>query len=282
MRAAELIAESAARLAAAGIESARLDALLLIAAALGCERDDLRVHGDRPIAPAERAIAESYMNRRLVGREPVSRILGRREFWGLEFGLSADTLDPRPDSETLVEAALALFPDKDMASRVLDLGTGSGCLLLSVLHERPAASGLGIDRSRRALTVAARNAARLGLSQRARFVAGHWAEAIGGIFDLVLCNPPYVARSERSALAPEVLLHDPPAALFAGEDGLDAYRELLPRLAPLLAESGRALFEIGATQAVSVRALAAASGLAVVAIKRDLGGRDRCAVLRSV
>ncbi len=281
-RVGKLLANCESRLLAAGIETPRLDARLLVAAALGCEPDALRLARDRAVPPDARATAEALLCRRIADREPVARILGRREFWSLDFLLSPDTLDPRADSETLVETALALFPEKDPALRVLDLGTGTGCLLLALLHERPHATGVGVDRSADAARMAAVNAARLGLSRRARFIAADWGQALGGRFDLILCNPPYVGEAERAALAPEVLDHDPPAALFAGVDGLDAYRTVFPQLPSLLGEGGAAIVEIGAAQAEAVRALAAASSLAVVATKRDLGGRDRCVVLRSV
>jgi release factor glutamine methyltransferase len=274
-----LIRSSEQRLRAAGIESPQLDARLLVAAALNLEPDALRVADDRALTAAERARIETLFARRIEGREPVSRILGRREFWSLEFRISPDVLDPRPDSETLIEAALTLFPDHAAPFRILDLGTGSGCLLLSALHEYPNAAGIGVDANEKALKVAAANASHLGLAARARFVRGDWARGLAERFDLVLCNPPYIAESERASLAPEVARHDPHGALFAGRDGLDAYRTILPDLARLLAPNGRALFEIGATQAQAVSEIARVAGLAIVEIKRDLAGRDRCVVL---
>lgn len=278
----EYLVRCIARLAAANIETARLDARLLLSAALGLSPDELRLRGEWRIRSRARAKAEVYLRRRMVDREPVSRILGRREFWSLDFQLSRETLDPRPDSETLVEAALALFPERDAPLQIADLGTGSGCLLLSVLHERPSAIGIGVDCSLGALRTAADNASRLGLSARARFVAGDWMEAIDGRFDLLLCNPPYIGDGERAGLAPEVLRHDPPAALFAGSDGFDAYRAIFPTLARRLTARGCAVIEIGALQAQGVRALATASGLAVSEVRRDLAGRDRCLVLTSM
>jgi len=266
-------------LRAAGIESPQLDARLLVAAALNLEPDALRVADDRALTAAERARIETLFARRIEGREPVSRILGRREFWSLELRISPDVLDPRPDSETLIEAALTLFPDHAAPFRILDLGTGSGCLLLSALHEYPNAAGIGVDANEKALKVVAANASHLGLAARARFVRGDWARGLAERFDLVLCNPPYIAESERASLAPEVARHDPHGALFAGRDGLDAYRTILPDLARLLAPNGRALFEIGATQAQAVSEIARVAGLAIVEIKRDLAGRDRCVVL---
>lgn len=271
--------EAERRLAVAGIDSARLDARLLVGAALNLEPDALRLADDRALSDAERARIEALLARRIESREPVSRILGWREFWSLEFRVTPDVLDPRPDSETLIEAALALFPNHAAPLRALDLGTGSGCLLLSTLHEYPNAAGIGVDASEKSLEVAAENASRLGFTARVRFVRGDWGRGLAERFDLVLCNPPYIAESERASLAPEVARHDPHGALFAGPDGLDAYRTILPDLARLLAPNGRALFEIGATQAQAVSEIARVAGLAIVEIMRDLAGRDRCVVL---
>lgn len=271
--------DAEARLAAAGIPDARLDARLLLAAALGEAPDALRFAEGRTLTGDEARRFADFVARRAGTREPVSRILGWREFWSLEFRVTPAVLDPRPDSETLVEAALALFPARDAAIRILDLGTGSGCLLLAVLHERPHASGIGIDASAAALAVAAENARRLGLAARAQFRRGDWAEGLAERFDLILCNPPYIGEGERAALAPEVARHDPPAALFAGPDGLDAYRALLPQIPRLIAPGGAALFEIGAAQAAAVCEIARGADLRVADVRRDLAGRDRCVVL---
>ena len=273
-----LLRAAEARLGEAGVETAPLDARLLVAAALALPPDTLRFAADRPLAADELARAEALLARR-AAREPVSRILGRREFWSLEFRVTPEVLDPRPDSETLIETALALFPNRAAPLRVLDLGAGSGCLLLAVLYEYPNATGLGIDAAEKALDVARGNAIRLGLAGRGRFVLGDWGRDLAERFDLVLCNPPYIADSERAALSPEVARHDPPAALFAGPDGLDAYRAILPDLARLLVPAGRALIEIGATQGAAVASIALSAGLDVAAINRDLAGRERCIVL---
>lgn len=267
------------QLCAAGIDNPPLDARLLVAATLGLKPDALRTAPDRALAPEEEGRIEALIARRIEAREPVSRILGRREFWSLEFRITPDVLDPRPDSETLVETALALFPNRSAPLRVLDLGTGSGCLLLAVLLERPSATGLGVDASEAALAVAAANARHLGFAARAAFRRGDWGRGLEERFDLVLCNPPYIAEAERAALAPEVARHDPPTALFAGPDGLDAYRAILPDFARLLAPGGRALFEIGSSQSAAVSEIARAVGLGVIAVKQDLAGHDRCVVL---
>jgi len=271
--------EGEQRLAEAGIETPRLDAQLLIAAVLGVAPSDLRFAEDRPIDSRDGQRIENFLRRRVKTREPVSRILGRREFWSLDFRVTPAVLDPRPDSETLIETALAAISDPDATFAVLDLGTGSGCLMLAVLHERPNAVGLGTDISEQALAVARGNADRLGLGDRVEFRRSDWGSEISEAFDLVLCNPPYIAESERESLAPEVARHDPRGALFAGADGLDAYRVILPELPRLLAPGGFALFEIGATQAPAVSEIARAAGLDVVEIIQDLAGRDRCVVM---
>lgn len=212
---------------------------------------------------------------RRMGDEPVAYILGHREFWSLDFRVTPDTLIPRPDSETLVEAALAAAGP---APRVLDLGTGSGCLLLSVLHERPGGWGVGVDRSEAAARVARDNAARLGLAARAAFVVGDWTGAIGARFDLILANPPYVGTSE--TLDREVAGYEPRSALFAGPDGLDDYRRIIPALGALLTPAGSAHLEIGHAQADLVWEIAAAAGF-TPALRRDLAGRPRCLSLRT-
>jgi release factor glutamine methyltransferase len=274
------LGEAEHRLAAAGIEAARLDAQILIAAVLGTEPGALRFAEDRPVEARDGQRIENFLRRRAKTREPVSRILGKREFWSLEFRITPAVLDPRPDSETLIEAALTGFPNRAAPLAVLDLGTGSGCLLLAALYEFPNAAGLGIDASEKALEVAAGNAERLGLASRVQFARGDWGRGLEESFDLVLCNPPYIAEGERAGMAPEVTRHDPPAALFAGADGLDAYRAILPDMPRLLAPGGTALFEIGATQAAAIAGIASAAGLAVAEVRRDLAGRDRCLILK--
>jgi release factor glutamine methyltransferase len=240
-------------------DTPRLDAELLMAHALGVSRSDLLLRHTRDAVPA--GFAPLLERRR--GHEPVAYILGRQEFFGLDLAVSPAVLIPRGDSEVLVEAALAAKPD---ARSVLDCGTGSGALLLAVLANLPAARGVGIDRSAEALAVAAANAAALGLADRARMMPADWdragwADALDGPFDLILANPPYV--EDAAELAPSVRAHEPAGALFAGEEGLDAYRCLLPQLPALLAPGGVALVEIGHAQAEPVGAIAGAAGFAV-------------------
>ena len=258
-------------------DTARLDAEVLMAHALGVTRSELLLRHTRAAVPPGFAALVA----RRQGHEPVAYIVGEQEFFGLPFRVSPAVLIPRGDSEVLVEAALAARPD---ARRVLDCGTGSGALLLAVLHGLPQASGVGIDRSAAALAVAQDNAAQLGLAERTTFAladwhAAGWADALNGPFDLVLANPPYV--EDDADLAPSVRAHEPAGALFAGAEGLDDYRVLVPQLPGLLAPGGAALVEIGFAQADAVTAIAAQAGM-VAALHRDLGGRARVLELRAL
>jgi release factor glutamine methyltransferase len=217
---------------------------------------------------------------RRAAREPLAYILGWREFWSLRFRVSPATLIPRPDSETLVEAALALCPDPQAPIRVLDLGTGTGCLLLAVLHERPNAFGVGVDRSESAVHVALSNACDLGLAERSVFLCGDWAGSIRGRFDLVLSNPPYIATPELAGLMPDVASHEPRSALDGGNCGLGAYRAIIAALPHLLAPSGAAVLELGAGQFDAVGETAASAGFQVAA-RADLAGITRAIILRT-
>lgn len=247
-------AEARTRLAAAGVADPGGDATRLRRAADG-------------------AAAFAAMVERRARREPVSHILGRRAFWRHNFLVTAEVLDPRPETETLVQAALAA-----PFGRVLDLGTGSGCILLSLLAERTAATGLGTDLSVAALAVARRNAAATGVGARAAFLLSDWLERVEGSFDLIVSNPPYVAAAEMPGLAPEVRDWEPHLALTPGGDGLDAYRAIVRDAPGHLAPGGRLIVEIGPTQAAAVSALFARAGLAAVSTLRDLDGRDRVIV----
>lgn len=276
---AEAVQAVAVQLGPAGIAEPRREARLLVAAVTGLSQAQLVAHPERVLDAAQRACLAEFARRRR-GREPLSRILGRREFWSLPFALGPDGLDPRPDSETLIEAALAwLGPDHSSSRTILDLGTGTGCLLLALLSELPAARGVGIDASPGAVALATRNAAALNLSARARFQLGDWGAGIDERFDILLCNPPYVRRAEIETLAPEVVLFDPRSALCGGEDGLDSYRILAMQLSGLLAPAGQAFVEIGAGQATAVGALFEAGGLLLVDSRRDLAGVVRCLIL---
>lgn len=250
-------------------DTPRLDAELLLAAALGEERLAM-LAGRAPVPPEAQVRFEALLDRRRA-HEPVAHILGEREFWSLPIRVNRDVLVPRPDSETLIAEALAAFAGRAPAT-ILDLGTGSAALLLAALSEWPQAQGLGVDRSAEALEVARGNAVALGMAERATFRLGDWGRGLSARFDLILCNPPYVA--DGAALMPDVALFDPPGALFGGPDGLDPYRRLLPDMPRLLASGGVALFEFGVGQEDALLAMAAAAGLEA-SLAVDLAGRPR-------
>ena len=272
----EAIAAAARRLSAAGIGNATREALHIAAAAVGRPAASVFAHPEWPINDAELERLQRLTARR-VDREPLAYVLGIKEFWSLPFAVTPATLTPRPETETLVEAALALSPAGRGPARLLDLGTGSGCLLLAVLGERPAAHGVGVDRSEAAVRVARANAATIGLADRAAFVVGDWLSPIGGRFDLVVANPPYVADAEIDRLEPEVARHEPRLALAGGADGLDAYRRILPEISRVLTRSGVAILEVGAGQVSAVADLARAARLQLVETRCDLAG-----IVRSV
>lgn len=276
LKVVEAIHAGAGMLAEAGVDGPRLEARLLLAHALHEAAGRLLLDPDRAV-PTERYAA---LLARRAAREPLALIVGRREFWSLEFEVSAATLIPRADSETLIEAALAVHKKRDAVRRVLDLGTGTGCLLLAALSEFPAAWGLGIDRAEAACHLAARNAMRLGLGPRAAFLRADWTAPLAGRFDLVLCNPPYIPSPDIAGLMPEVARHEPRGALDGGADGFDAYVHLIPRLAALLASGGTAILELGIGQAPRLRAMAEAAGFAVT-VRADLAGIARALVLRA-
>ena len=251
----------------------RLDAELLLAHALGVSRAALLLDLDRAVPPGFAPLVE-----RRAAQEPVAYITGTRGFWTVDLAVGPGVLIPRADSETLIEAAVAHFAGTPGPKRVLDLGTGPGTLLLAALDQWPAATGLGIDASDAALAYAERNAAALGMGGRASFRRGDWADGVAERFDLVLANPPYVASDE--PLPREVCAFEPGSALFAGPEGLDAYRRLVSQLPALLAAGGVACIEIGHAQAAAVTELLAAHKLHVD-LYQDLGGRDRCLVATS-
>ncbi|MEZ5774970.1 MAG: peptide chain release factor N(5)-glutamine methyltransferase [Hyphomicrobiaceae bacterium] len=273
----------------AGIETARLDASLLIGHALGLPRHRLVTDRARRLSEAEDATIAALAGRRL-DREPVGRIIGSREFHGLSLALSPETLEPRPDSETLVDTVLDWVKTREGSGipwqggagpSILDLGTGTGCLVLALLAALPKATGLGIDIAQGAVATAARNAAALGLADRARFAIGDYARFPRGTFDIIVSNPPYIPGTVIAGLAPEVRCHDPLLALDGGADGLDAYRAIVPRLNGLLEAGGLAALEVGIGQAGEVAAMLAETA-GDSAPREILVRRDACGIERVV
>jgi release factor glutamine methyltransferase len=273
------LCQAGQRLRGAAIEAPRLEARRLLAHVLNTSEEAL-LRDPRATVPAEKAAHFAALLARRVAHEPFAYLTGHVGFWTLDVEVSPATLIPRADSESLVEAALEACTDKRAPLSVLDLGTGTGALLLAVLSELPSASGVGVDLKPEAAALAARNAARLGLAGRARFLAGDWAAAVSRRFDLILCNPPYIESAAITGLMPEVARHEPASALDGGADGLDAYRRIIADLPRLLAPRGVAVLELGQGQQAAVEALAKAAGLTPEACRADLGGVPRALVLR--
>lgn len=257
------------RLRDAGVEDAARDARILLAHSLGRPADRLTLHLTDPVPPEAAARFDAALTAR-TRRQPVSQITGQRLFWGRSFRVTPDVLDPRPETEVLIATAL-----EQPFRKILDLGTGSGCILLSCLADRPIAHGTGVDLSPSALAIAADNADRLGLAARAGFLLSDWCQAVVDRYDLIISNPPYITAAEMPFLAPEVRLWEPAMALTPGGDGLDAYRIIARQSLARLLPGGRLMVEIGPTQAAEVSALFAAAGLDQIGIRRDLDGRDR-------
>jgi release factor glutamine methyltransferase len=259
-----------ARLSAAGIDGAGGDARALLAAALGVPRDRLTLHLGATFDEAAQARYEAMITRRAAS-EPVARILGQRAFWGRMFEVTAEVLDPRPETECLIAAAL----DGPQPDRLLDLGTGSGIIAVTLLAEWPATHGMATDTSHAARDVAARNAGRHGVAARLDLRHADWLCGVAGAFDLIVSNPPYIAAHEMPGLAPEVRRHDPHGALSDGADGLTAYRAIAAGAMPHLRPGGRLLLEIGPAQGHAVATFLAAAGFTAVRTLSDLDGRDR-------
>lgn len=275
-----------AQLQVAGVAHARLDARLLLSAASGLSHEDMIRDPYTELLKAHAAAYAAMITRR-ISHEPVARILGRREFWSMDFEITPETLDPRADSETLISAALGLIEDCTSPLRILDIGTGTGCLLLALMSELPRAYGVGMDISQSALDVAARNAARLGFAECAQFIAcdvrgADWAAQLAGPFDIVISNPPYIKSDEIAGLDPEVALFDPPRALDGGTDGLDFYRMITISLASLLGPGGMVVFEVGAGKARDVQSLLHQAGFRVYPPYADLARCPRAVIGRYV
>ncbi len=272
----DLLHGAAERLKAAGLDGARLDARILMAQALGISRDEL-IAAVRPPSRSEADLFENLLARRL-GREPVAYITGRKEFWSMDFQVGPGVLVPRPESETLIDAALAEFPDRDAALSIADLGTGSGALLAAALKEFPNARGVGFERSPEAMAYARANLRALGFDGRCALAGEDWSDAGTETFDLILSNPPYIPSGEIGRLAPEVRLYEPWAALDGGPDGLEAYRNLAGLPPRLLKSGGVAVLELGQGQAGQVEQLF--QNLTVRRIVPDLAGIPRALVLK--
>jgi len=269
----QLLQHASNSLNKAGCDSPRLDAELLLMRAWSVSRTDLIIRAAEIVPEAIKLAFDKLVQRRQE-REPLAYILGEKEFWSRLFQVNADVLIPRPETELVVELALARLPTEGVL-RVLDLGTGSGCILLSLLAEQGEATGVGVDASPDALEIAVENAVALGLAGRADFLLSDWFSAFDGQFDLIVSNPPYIALGEMAGLAPEVLKWEPMAALCAGPLGLEAYDSIAAGIGPYLAPGGRVLLETGPTQAGAVSRLFQAAGLQAVAVHRDMDGRER-------
>ena len=266
-----------------GSSEAMTEARMLLCAALGIDNAALLRDADRPIGTDGAKIMEriAAWAARRARHEPVSRILGHREFFGLDLAIDPSVLDPRADTETLVEAVIeAMASRRDAPLRILDLGTGSGALLCALLKSFPQAFGLGIDISEAAGRIAAKNLHALGLSSRGKIVCGDWTKTLRGSFDVIVSNPPYIARAEIATLDPDVRDYDPILALDGGDDGFCAYRAIIPALPGLLAPDGVAVLELGIGQAHGVGELLKAAGLSLMDTRRDLAGIERAAVAK--
>jgi release factor glutamine methyltransferase len=274
----DFISRAIAQLKDASIDNSQLDARLLVCHGLRCSRVDILSQPDRLLNKDELSNLEKLISRRL-NHEPVARIIGSREFWGLDFALNEATLEPRPDTETLIETILSVCHQKsllDGTKRILDLGTGTGCILLSLLHELPQATGLGIDINPDAVLQATQNAFSLKLDKRSVFREGNWLKGINEKFDIIVSNPPYIQTSDISHLMPEVRQYDPLLALDGGEDGLKSYSLLIPQIRNMLNPSGFVAFEVGINQATAVKNLLEESAFADIKVYKDLGGIERC------
>ncbi len=270
-----------ARLRKTGIEEASLDARLLISHIIPVTEIDFAINADQTVSNEQQNLIDVLVQKR-EKRIPMSQIFGEKEFWSLSFKVTKDTLTPRPDSETLIEVALNEFEDKNATLSILDLGTGSGCLLLTLLSELKNATGLGIDVSASAIKVANENAKNLSLNKRATFLKSNWFEKLSKTkkFDLIIANPPYIGLNETPELAPAVCAHEPYSALFAGEEGLDDYRIIAADISSYMSEKAIIILEIGYRQSSAVKDIFAQKGFKNINVFQDLGGRDRCLLIR--
>ena len=273
---AQVLQQSVMMLETAGIENPRLDTRLLAAAVMKIPQAQLFFRTEAMMQDHEYDLFQAYLLRR-IDFEPVSRILGQREFWSLPFVVTPDTLDPRPDSETVVEGVLlSLSKQNRTASYILDVGTGTGCLLLALLSEFECARGVGLDLSPGAAKTASENAEKLGFGSRSAFVVGDWVASLDGRFDVIVSNPPYIAEEDIERLSPDVRNYDPSLALSGGVDGLKAYKKLIPDCWRLLSDRGILMLEIGQGQEKAVAAILMQAGLCEIELHTDLAGIIRC------
>lgn len=272
-----IIKEACASLEAVGIENPHNECRLLLQHILNL--DLLSLFQKKFLTEEEKKAFETLLERRLK-REPMAFILGEKGFWSLKFYVSPETLIPRDDSETLIDLILTYYPSPRAFKNILDLGTGTGCLLLTLLKEYPEAFGIGVDISDKSTLLAQRNSERNGLEKRASFMVGSWGEALKGSFDLIISNPPYIKKRDMAGLMPEVRLYEPHRALEAGEDGLDDYRRICAQLPQLLSPHGCAVFELGMGQEEDVLKIAKLYGLKKKACKKDYGGIIRALILK--
>jgi release factor glutamine methyltransferase len=274
---AQLLQEARAQLQEAGVESYPLDARLLLVHTTGWSAEQLIGYPERDVPFEQEKLFRRLVARR-IAREPLAHLTGEREFWGLPFKVTPATLIPRPESEALIELALSLVKANEWhPAHIADFGTGSGCLLLSLLHEWPGATGIGVDLSKDALDCAAENAQNLKIANRCQWLVSNWAEALhtDARFDVIVSNPPYVAEGERAGLQPEVGLFEPENALFAGKDGLEAYKKLAKQVSRCLTKRGFVLLESGAGQARSIQHIFQEAGWSLIATQDDLLGIER-------
>lgn len=276
--AGEALRKAASLLSGSGVDQPKLDARLLLAEVMGWPSQALEARPEMAISQ-DQALQFEGLIRRRAAREPVCQILEQRGFWTLDLRVTGDTLAPRPDTETLVDAVLEGVRDRGYPLRILDLGTGSGCLLLALLSEFPNATGIGADISEKALAVARHNARTTHLDDRAEFIKSDWGRALGdGLFDIVVSNPPYIADAEIETLEPEVAQWEPRLALSGGADGFDCYRVIIPELPRLMCDDGFVFLEVGKGQSPKIVAMADEAGLLVKGVRRDLGGIERCVI----
>ena len=275
----DVLLDAQKKLKQVGIINSYQEARLLLKYALNFSLEEILVSPHKQLTPKQLEKYENWVLRRSL-HEPLSKIREEKEFWSLPFIVKAETLDPRPDSETLIEAVLKTYPSREMVFNILDLGIGTGCLIITLLQEYLFSFGIGVDKSAPALEVARLNLERFNLQDRLRLMQTSWGEGLGEVFDIIISNPPYIAENERQVLSPEVIQYDPEMALFGGEDGWEAYRSLAPHAFRLLKFSGHLFLEIGQGQEKAIEEIFEESGLIIQEWIPDLSGIIRCGIFQ--